>query len=329
MKGITYIHTPDPPAWNEAQDFRVRYFRNGDEMDVCQAMGFTPAEVPLINHIGVSGGKDSGALLLWALHYSGYDTRSIVVSNCDTGNEDEVTYAQIGITRNRHPVHVIKPSKDFWELAKHKGLFPTRKKRFCTQFLKMEPTRYFVHDLHDAGFKVRLHSGVRRDESDARANVPEEDFDNYFGMPIRRPLATWNIAQVLDLHQKHGLPLNPLYALGATRVGCLPCINSVKAEMRAVSLHRPHIITRIEGQEAELTEQTGRTKTFFHAKTVPPRFRTRAFKTKAGKIINVCSINDVSTWSLTGKRARGQWDDNHELNLKVEQTCAGGYGACE
>lgn len=36
-----------------------------------------------INHIGLSGGKDSTALLGWALHESGYPRESLRFSFCD------------------------------------------------------------------------------------------------------------------------------------------------------------------------------------------------------------------------------------------------------
>ena len=48
-----------------------------------------------INHIGCSGGKDSTALLLWAIFESGYSRDSLDVSFCDTGNEAPATYDYI------------------------------------------------------------------------------------------------------------------------------------------------------------------------------------------------------------------------------------------
>jgi 7-cyano-7-deazaguanine synthase in queuosine biosynthesis len=44
-----------------------------------------------INHIGISGGKDSTALLLWAVHESGYPKESIHATFCDTDNEHQIT----------------------------------------------------------------------------------------------------------------------------------------------------------------------------------------------------------------------------------------------
>lgn len=37
-------------------------------------------------HVGISGGKDSGALLLWMVHESGIPADQIIATFCDTGN---------------------------------------------------------------------------------------------------------------------------------------------------------------------------------------------------------------------------------------------------
>jgi len=45
-----------------------------------------------IYHIGISGGKDSTAALLWATRESGWPHDKIRVTFCDTGNEHQFTY---------------------------------------------------------------------------------------------------------------------------------------------------------------------------------------------------------------------------------------------
>lgn len=45
-----------------------------------------------IYHVGVSGGKDSGAVLLWMVHKSGIPREKINATFCDTGNEHERTH---------------------------------------------------------------------------------------------------------------------------------------------------------------------------------------------------------------------------------------------
>lgn len=324
------VWTPDP--WRTPLP-PLTFTRNGSSLSIFEAIGTTPDKTPTLNHFGVSGGKDSDAILAWALYESGYPRESIVASTCETFNEDPVTYEHLDLLRKLHPILRLIPGKGFWDLVKHKGMFPTRKKRFCTQFLKMEPTRYFVHALVDAGFKVLLHAGVRAEESPDRAKLDEYDpMDSFFALPIRRPMLRKTIKDIVELHHKYEIPFNPLYSMGARRVGCFPCINSVKNEMRLVAQYRPEKIDFISSQEVDLTLQTGNAKTFFHRKTVPIRFRTADFKDKKGETIKVASIHDVVQWALSGHRAHGRYDDQGELPGLTEKdmgVCSLTYGACE
>lgn len=324
------VWTPDP--WKDPLP-PIGYTRNGATLPVFDAIGTSPDKTPVLNHIGVSGGKDGDALLLWALYESGYPKESIIVSTCDTFNEDAATYQHLDLLRTLHPILRVIPGKTFWELVRHKGMFPTRKRRFCTQFLKMEPTRYFVHDLVTAGFKVLLHAGVRAEESPDRAKLSEyEELDSFFALPIRRPLLHKTLKDVAAMHHKYELPFNALYSMGARRVGCFPCINSVKRELRLVSEHRPEKIDFIEAEELALTLQTGNAKTFFHRKTCPIRFRTVDFKKKDGETIKVAGIRDIVNWAITGHRGHGRHDDQPSLKGLAEEdmgVCSLTYGACE
>src|SRR6266550_2626614 len=112
-----------------------------------------------MNHIGISGGKDSTALLLWAVHESGYPRESLDVTFCDTGNEHLLTYDYVKmLSEGVHPVKTLKPERDFYELARWKKRFPGAKSRFCTVFLKIYPTQKHLAELLAAGHDVVMHS---------------------------------------------------------------------------------------------------------------------------------------------------------------------------
>jgi tRNA(Ile)-lysidine synthase TilS/MesJ len=51
--------------------------------------------------LGLSGGKDSTAALLWLIHDAGVDPTRIVAAFCDTGNEDPLTHAWIALLHRR------------------------------------------------------------------------------------------------------------------------------------------------------------------------------------------------------------------------------------
>lgn len=176
-----------------------------------------------------------------------------------------------------------------------------------------------------AGHEVVVHSGVRAGESRDRAKLVERGFDDMFGTIINRPLLHKNLAEVLAIHERYSVPLNPLYSYGFMRVGCFPCINNRKREIKLISIHFPERIDEIREQEP----QVGRTSSFFAPKVVPERFRSRLVQTRRGPT-KVPTIDDVVRWSRTGKGAReiqpwlsAEFDDDAGL------VCPSGSGMCE
>lgn len=282
-----------------------------------------------VNYCGLSGGKDSAAVGLWLIHDSGVPRESIRFTFCNTHNEHKFTYDHVAVLSKRFeawgcaPVITLEPKRGFFELAKWKKRFPSRKARFCTQFLKVIPSREDVMALISAGHEVIVHSGVRANESADRAKLVERGFDDMFGCIVNRPILRWSLQDVLDYHKKFGVPLNPLYGYGALRVGCFPCINSRKSEIKLISISFPERIDEIRVQERELHS------TFFSRKTTPERFRSLEVQTRKGPM-NVATIDDVVRWSHTGKGAKeiqpylaDDFDDDASL------ACPSGAGMCE
>lgn len=286
----------------------------------------------LINYCGISGGKDSSATALWLIHESGVPKDSIRFTFCDTDNEHRFTYEHIAYLSSKYqewgcsPVITLKPERGFFALAKWKKRFPSRKARFCTQFLKVIPSREDIQSLLRSGHEVVVHSGVRAGESADRAKLMERGFDDMFGCVVNRPLLHWTYADVIAYHARFNVPLNPLYGYGVTRVGCFPCINSKKSEVKLVSIHFPERINELRQQERSFNKIS----TFFARKTVPERFRTLKVKTKKG-LMMVASIDDVVRWSHTGKNAKFFGPDSREDDPKEDTglVCEGGRGMCE
>lgn len=280
-----------------------------------------------LNHIGVSGGKDSTALLLWAVHESGYPRETIRASFADTGNELEVTYDYVRMLAARvHPIVWLKPERDFYELARHKKRFPSSHARFCTTELKMEPSRRYIYALLDQGYDMLLHTGVRAAESVTRAALQERDFDSWYGLPVFRPLPSWTLEDVWAIHERYGVPRNPLYALGMQRVGCAPCIMSRKSEIRRMAQLFPDRFERIRMEERRAAE-AGRGMTFFAPDKIPACQRSCEVETKDGRLVQLAMIEDVVRWAQTSHGGA-----QYELALEDEDetmTCAQESGLCE
>lgn len=307
----------------------------------------------MINHLGVSGGKDSTALLLWAMYESGYDPHSLRVTFCNTLNEHRFTYWYVlWLSAKVKRIKWLEPALGFYELAKKKRRFPSAKARFCTTELKIRPSRDYVWELLDRYGKrnVTLHTGVRATESPDRATLPERDFDPEFLCDNFRPLLRWTLEEVWAIHARHGIPPNPLYGVteslpwngkpnpfhrdGMRRVGCYPCIMSRKDEIEKIARKEPERIAWISEQE----KVSGRAAhlgftSFFNRNMTPVCQRSHMVTTKTGEDVFVPTINDVARWSTTtrgGVQYKLDLDNGLEEEFKDEPAaCSSRYGFCE
>jgi 3'-phosphoadenosine 5'-phosphosulfate sulfotransferase (PAPS reductase)/FAD synthetase len=198
----------------------------------------------------VSGGKDSAAMSLY-LHELGIDHDRVFL---DTSWESPITYEYLRgeLQRALGPITWIKGQRTMEELIRHKGMFPGRRIRFCTQMLKVYPMANYLRERMNAGEDVVNAVGIRAAESVARSQLPEWEFQDTFDCEVWRPLIRWTEQQVIEIHHRHGLRPNPLYLLGATRVGCWPCIFARKSEIRLVADTDPARIVRLRVLEDEI-----------------------------------------------------------------------------
>ena len=215
---------------------------------------------------GISGGKDSTALILFLVKEffpeNDIPLEKLICTFADTQNEAEETYNHIlKISKELHPVKWLE-SEGFYNLAKRKKRFPSTKARFCTTELKLIPSMNFLNSLDG---NVLSLSGVRRDESHARKDAPEfsSGLESFHGFPTWRPLVDWTLEDVFLIHKKYNFPLNPLYELGFSRVGCLPCIMSRKKEIRLISKHFPERIEMLAQAERNFPNSGGFSSFFF------------------------------------------------------------------
>ncbi len=198
--------------------------------------------------VGISGGKDSTALLLW-LKKEFFPSQQIPESKLictftDTAWEAPETYAHVKkISKELHEVIYLSSGETFLELAARKKRFPSTKARFCTTELKLRPAKDFMNTLSARVLSV---NGIRAEESESRKHKTEfaSALETYHGNPEWRPLITWLIEDVWLIHRKYEFPRNPLYDLGFERVGCMPCIMSRKSEIRLLERYFPERLSR-------------------------------------------------------------------------------------
>ncbi|QDT94184.1 phosphoadenosine phosphosulfate reductase domain-containing protein [Gimesia algae] len=284
--------------------------------------------------IGFSGGVDSQACLWWMRQKFGDE--DIIAMNSDVGgHEHPVTTEFIrqfsetvfpvvqvtplikdlgtrgtrpGKTRDRRQEFDDNDVLTFDRLAYIKQRFPSRKAQFCTEHLKLAPQRRWCNEnLRDKGIEFERYTGVRCDESDARKNTPEGKWDDYFKCQIHYPIRCWTKQECFSVLKKAGEEVNPLYRMGFNRVGCAPCINASKADVREWNARFPEMIDKVREWEQRVR------RTFF-APCVP------------GMRINW--IDDVVRWSKTAFGGKQPMLPIVEVEAAAGM-CSSSYGLCE
>jgi 3'-phosphoadenosine 5'-phosphosulfate sulfotransferase (PAPS reductase)/FAD synthetase len=264
----------------------------------------------MMNVIAYSGGKDSTALICWAKD-QGMDFIAVF---CDTGWEHPITYAyieKINKTMLGGKLITIKSEKydGMADLVEKKGRVPSAKARFCTDNLKVKPMIDWVKSQDD---EITLYQGIRAEESPARSRLPMRQWSDAYDCWIERPLFRWTAEQCFNLSKKHGIEPNPLYLMGARRVGCFPCIMITQGELKRLSDTTPEIWDRI----AEL-EKCAKGGSFFPPNFIPRRFET-GYDPKSGK--SFPKVEDVKNYVLN--------EDQGKL-FDEPTTCLSIYNLCE
>jgi 3'-phosphoadenosine 5'-phosphosulfate sulfotransferase (PAPS reductase)/FAD synthetase len=206
--------------------------------------------------VNVSGGKDSTATIL-AMREASIECRYVF---SDTGWEMPQTYEYIEYLERKLAITIDRVGKrgGMIGMIKSERSFPNNRVSWCTDKLKIRPLRrYFEHVAESTDTETVSVVGIRAEESTRRAEMPEFQFDDRWGGYVWRPIHRWLIADVLAIHHRHGVDVNPLYRLGFNRVGCAPCKNSIKAEIELLADVAPERIALLRELEAYVAESRG------------------------------------------------------------------------
>ena len=293
----------------------------------------------------VSGGKDSAAMCLY-LQEKGIEHRRVFF---DTGWEHPALYQYLKheLPDAIGPIEWIVPKTP--ELAPdrellaakyesmlghhsamirwifHKGLFPSRLRRWCTEKLKINSLKSYLKD-NDLDLPVSV-VGVRASESKTRSKLPERELSTSLDCMVWRPLLRWSKQDVIDIHTRHQLKPCSLYLNGHDRVGCWPCIFSRKTEVRLVADsddQRINILRELENDVQALAAQRIQDiidagETIKNPNLEPPTF----FGDKANK--RMASIDEMVEWSKT---SRGGSQTVLFSDNQLEPSCMS-WGLCD
>lgn len=191
--------------------------------------------------VTVSGGKDSTAMLLWALENLPPSALRIVhnptgaswpesdwyLSMLKEVLEVEIEFARAGDRplpprRDGRPRQPFAHATNLYDMVHLRGMWPSFWQRYCTHYLKEWPIRLFARTVPDSVILL----GERRTESKRRADLPYAG-DLFKGQKaykhsVYRPILDWTEHDVMAMLARHHLPLNSVYNY-TDRVGCWCC----------------------------------------------------------------------------------------------------------
>ena len=145
--------------------------------------------------------------------------RSVDVVLLDTGLLFNETYGLRRDVEERFGVRVQKaqgPSLRVQEKLHGPRLWERDPDRCCA-LRKVTPLRAVLGE-YEAWI-----SGIRRDQSPARAHAQTVEWDDKFGLVKVNPLVAWTRDEVQAYVRGRELPVNPLLGQGYGSVGCWPC----------------------------------------------------------------------------------------------------------
>ncbi|WP_218965423.1 phosphoadenosine phosphosulfate reductase domain-containing protein [Snodgrassella alvi] len=300
------------------------------------------------NVVSVSGGKDSTAVLLLALERNAPNLKAVFADTGNEHpitydyleyldkKVHPITIVKADFTEdlNRRSdyiqnhwleegksqyeidkaVEALKPTGNpFLDLCLYKGRFPSPRAAFCTKMLKKEVIDQQVFSpLLTEGYDVNSWVGVRADESPRRAALKVSEFAKDLKgskLWIYRPVLKWTAQDCFNLHKKHGIEPNPLYKMGMSRVGCMPCMQCRKTELLEISKRFPEEFERIKNWEERVSNASKRgSATFFPAKA-----------DELGKYPKIDTV-------ISNLKYKQSYEFQEEL---FEPMCSSVYGLCE
>lgn len=147
----------------------------------------------------------------------------------DTGRLHQETYDLMArmMSRYRMRYEVLFPAAEaVQEMVRDAGpnLFyaSVEGRKRCCLIRKVEPLR---RALRSAAAWV---TGLRREQSPARARTPFVEWDAAHGAIKANPLADWTQDRVWDYLRAHRVPCNALHDRGFASIGCAPCTRAVE-----------------------------------------------------------------------------------------------------
>ena len=168
--------------------------------------------------VGASFGGASGSAILHMVAQLKPNVHVFVLDTDYLFEETHESMRQTVAALSLANVQVYKSKLSHEEQAKQFGsALWMRDPDACCEIRKVEPNRRALEG------KDCWISGLRRDQSEGRADTPILSWNAKFGLLKVNPLANWTEAQTWAYLLDNNTPYNPLLNQGYTSIGCYNC----------------------------------------------------------------------------------------------------------
>ena len=154
----------------------------------------------------------------------------IKVFTIDTGRQFRETYSVWKATNDKYGVNIeayYPKGENVEHMLNQKGpnsfYDSVEDRKECCYVRKIEPLNRAL-----LGQKIWL-SGIRADQSAARGNKSQVEWDEARGLLKVYPLFYWTAEEVRAMIKSENIPYNELSDKGFSSIGCAPCTRAVKA----------------------------------------------------------------------------------------------------
>lgn len=153
----------------------------------------------------------------------------IEVFSLDTGRLPVETYDLMGQAKTKYPLVPIKvffpEAADVENFVNTHGINAfydsVELRKECCRIRKMVPLKRAL-----SGKKAWI-SGLRREQSPTRTDMPYQEFDAANGMEKFNPLLDWTEKEVWAYIRANAVPYNKLHDQHYPSIGCAPCTRSI------------------------------------------------------------------------------------------------------
>jgi 3'-phosphoadenosine 5'-phosphosulfate sulfotransferase (PAPS reductase)/FAD synthetase len=223
--------------------------------------------------VNISGGKDSSALMVWALNAFPKEKLHFIHAEIDIDWKETLPVvraqcAHFGVkaivvcgtfadgSKKGFLSKLVAPRKDRKTGQLKQNRFPDMNNRWCTSELKQSP----IHKWIRQNLKGRILNlmGERGEESRQRSNLNEVRRDEKLSCAGRE---VWNVspihkmteAEVWEVIRENNIPVHPCYSWGVKRASCAICIFSSNADIKVAAKHAPEIVAKYLEAEKKIT----------------------------------------------------------------------------